>query len=35
MIAIALLVVSIAGVCALVHTYRHETEYDRRIRKGL
>lgn len=35
MIAIVLLVASIAGVWALVHTYRHEFEYERRTRKGL
>lgn len=30
MIAILLIVASIAGAWALIHSYRHETEYERR-----
>lgn len=33
MIAIALLAVSIAGVCALVHAYRSEMKYARQTRR--
>lgn len=34
MFAIALLAVSIAGAWALVHTYRHEAAYERRVRRN-